>query len=251
MKKIIYLITIIGLFVGVASCKDEGTLYDMTDKVEASFPSSRVSYSMAAEDGNKITVEMWRGNTKGAVSVPVEISNETEGVFTPEKNSFDFADGENKAYLTFNYPDINEFGGEIYKIVMEIGEDYLSPAGISKITISAQRKLTYKSIGIGTFTSEFFEDSWDQEVQKAEEADYYRLPDLYAKGTAIVFSVQDGQIDFEKQETGVVDADYGMISWDPYFLEHASIDGKIYTFVPRFVVSVGSFGGFYEILEMP
>lgn len=251
MKKIILLTTIISLFFGVTSCKDEGTLYDLTDKVEASFPSAIVSYEMVAEDGNKIAVEMWRGNTKGAASVPVLIDDKTGGVFTPEKESFDFADGESKAYLTFNYPDINDFGGEIFKIVIEIDEEYLSPGGIDQITVSAQRKLTYKSIGVGKFTSEFFEQSWDQEVQKAEEADYYKLPDLYVNGTDVVFSVKDGQIDFERQPTGYVDSSYGMVSWDPYYLEYGSIEGKTYTFVPRFIVEAGSFGGYYEVLEMP
>lgn len=251
MKKIFYFATLLALLFTAISCEQEKTVYTLSDKVEASFPSTIVNYQMVAEDGNKIVVEMWRGNTKSAVSVPVTITNNTGGVFTPEKGQFDFADGESIAYLTFSYPDITQFGGEKYQIILTIDEEMVSPGGIDEMVITAQRKLTYKSIGIGTFTSEFFGESWPQEVQKAEEADNYRLPDCYANGTAIEFSVQNGKINFAKQPTGYVHPDYGMTSWDPGLIEDSGIDGNVYIFSVKFVVDAGSFGGFYEVLEMP
>jgi len=251
MKKIIYVTIILGLIYGLTSCQQEGTVYELTDKVEASFPSTIVSYQMVAADGNKIVVEMWRGNTKGAASVPVTITDKTNGIFSPEKEKFDFADGENKAYMTFSYPDINQFAGEKYQIELTIGEEDVSPGGISKVTISAQRKLTFQSLGMGTFTSEFFEESWPQEVLKAEEADFYRLPDCYYKGYPIEFSIQNGKINFAKQPMGYNHSSYGMVSWDPRYLDLCEIDGKTLTFVTAFVVDAGSFGGYYEVLEMP
>lgn len=252
MKKILYFATIIGLLFTFVSCEqDGGVTYELTDKVEASFPSTVVNYQMVAEDGNKIVVEMWRGNTKGAATVPVTITDNTNGVFTPEKEQFDFADGENKAYLTITYPDINQFGGEKYVLELTIDEEMVSPSGNGTIEISAQRKLTFNSLGVGTFTSEFFEASWDQEVLKAEEADYYRLPDCYHDDYDIEFSIQDGKINFARQPMGYVSADYGMTSWVPNYLDDCEIDGKTLTFVVDFMVEAGSFGVFSEVLEMP
>ncbi|GAB1374566.1 hypothetical protein MASR1M46_14520 [Bacteroidales bacterium] len=46
----------------------------MGDGVEASFPSTIVKYMMVASDNNKFQVEMWRGNTKNAASIPVTIT---------------------------------------------------------------------------------------------------------------------------------------------------------------------------------
>ena len=159
MKKILFYITILALFVGVNACKEEGVIYEMSDGAEASFPSSIVNFQMTPEDGNKIVVEMWRGNTTGSVSVPVTIENNTGGVFTPEKEQFDFADGESKAFLTFTYPDLNDFGGERYEINLSItDEDQLSPSGRESLSIVAQRRLTYSPIGTDTFTTEFFEE---------------------------------------------------------------------------------------------
>lgn len=251
MKKIFYLNILLALLFITISCENERTIYSLTDTAEASFPSTIVNYQMVAEDGNKIVVELWRGNTKGAVSVPVTITNNTNGVFTPEKQKFDFADGESVAYLTFTYPSIADFGGERYQIILEIADEVASPSAIKKMTVSAQRKLTYQSLGIGTFTSEFFEESWPQEVLKAEEADFYRLPDCYYNGYTMEFSIQDGKINFAKQATGYVHSSYGMVSWDPRYLDYCEINGKTFTLVPAFVVDAGSFGGYNEILELP
>lgn len=252
MKKILYLLSVTVLLLVASSCQQEGVKYDLGDKVEASFPSTIVSYQMVAADGNKIMVEMWRGNTKGAATVPVTITDKTGGVFTPEKSQFDFADGESKAFLTFSYPDIADFGGEKYEIEIAIAdENQVSPNGNEKITVSAQRKLTFKSLGIGTFTSEFFEEAWPQDVQKAEEAEYYRLPDCYYKGFPIEFSVVDGKINFALQPMGYKHS-AGMVYWDPREMSKSSISGKTYTFSVRFQIpGVGGFGTFYEVLEMP
>lgn len=250
MKRILYLATIIGLLFVTSACEQKKELYQLSDKVEASFPSTIANYQMVAADGNKIVIEMWRGNTNGAASVPVTITG-TEGMFTPEKNQFDFADGEAKAYLALTYPDLNAFGGEKYDIEITIDdENQVSPTGNETITISVQRKLTFKSIGTGTFTSEWFEESWPQEVLKAEEGDYYRLPDCYYKGFPIEFSLSDGKINFGLQPTGWKTS-YGIVNWDPRYVDECEVNGKTLVFVVRWSVPAGSFGTSVEVLEMP
>ena len=252
MKKLLYFTAIIGLLFTIASCQQDGAVYELTDKVEASFPSKSVNYQMIKEDGNKIVVEMWRGNTKGAVIVPVTVTDETDGVFIPAKKQFDFADGENKAYLTFTYPDINEFAGEKYEIKLAINKEMVSPGGISDIKISAQRKLTFKSLGIGTFTTEFFEESWDQEIMKAEEADFYRLPDCYYEGYHIEFSIQDGKVDFGDQAMGYKYEGTAMTYWVNKS-DKSTFDGETFTFIPYFFVPDlgGGFGENTEVFVMP
>ncbi len=252
MKKILIFTGVIALLVSLVACEKERVKYELTDKIEASFPSTVVNYSMLASDGNKIQLEMWRGNTKGSASVPVTITNNTGGVFSPQKNSFDFADGENKAYLVFTYPSINNFGGEKYSIDVTItDENQVSEGGIRTIKVSAQRKLTFQSLGTGLFTSEFFEDSWPQPIEKALEADYYRLPDLYYNNYPIEFSVNNGVVSYAKQPMGYIHSTYGMISWDPRSSAGSSKVGKKITFIVDFRVEAGSFGVYNEVLDLP
>ena len=252
MKKLLYFTAIVGLLFTIVSCEQDRTVYSLTDKVEASFPSKIVNYQMIKEDGNKIVVEMWRGNIKGAATVPVTITDETDGIFTPQKGQFDFADGENKAYLTFTYPDIDEFAGEKYELELAIDEEMVSPGGISSIKITAQRKLTFKSLGIGEFTSEFFDDSWDQEVMKTEEADYYRLPDCYYEGFHIEFTIQDGKVDFATQAMGYKYEGSSMTFWVNKS-DVSTVVGKVVTFIPNFFIpDLGAgFGENTEVFVMP
>ncbi|PKP40763.1 MAG: hypothetical protein CVT93_10600 [Bacteroidetes bacterium HGW-Bacteroidetes-10] len=251
MKKILFLTSIIGYLFFAASCEPERVIYNPGDRVEASFPSGIMTVDMIAADNGEFQVEMWRGNTKGAVSVPVTITgNGTK--FTPSKSTFDFADGENKAYIKFTYPDINTFGGEAYKITVSISDaESVSYGGKKSMIITAKRKLTFQSLGIGTFTSQFFEDAWPQEVQKAIEADYYRLPDCYYSNYPIEFTIVNGVVSFAQQPMGYVSPTYGMCSWVPLFLSECKVEGKKVTFKVDFQVNDGSFGDYLEILDMP
>ncbi len=255
MKKNIISLSLIllGLFV-FAACDDvEGELYKKTEgAIEASFPSAKASYEMLAEDGNKIVVELWRGDSQGSASVPVTITDNTDGVFVAEKNQFDFADGESKAYLAFNYPSIDDFGGEVYKLTLEVAEEMASHSGITKLEVTAQRKLTYNSIGKGLFYTNFFvsDEPWEVEVLKAEEADYYILVEPYwpvVEGFNIVFQVIDGKIYFDQQPMGYLYEGTSMVHW-LQDSDSSTFDGKTFSFNPYFYVpDLG--GGFGEIRE--
>jgi hypothetical protein len=252
MKKILFLASIIGLLCVTIACEPERVIYDLGDRVEATFPSTLVNFAMLSSDGNQIQIEMWRGNTKGAVSVPVTITNSTGGVFTPQKSTFDFVDGESKAYLKFTYPSINNFGGEKYLITVAItNNDQVSYGGYKTLKITAQRKLTFQTLGTGLFTSEFFEDSWPQVVQKAAEADYYRLPDCYYTGYPIEFSIANGRVTFAKQAMGYKHSTYGMVNWDPGYVSQCTMVGKKITFIVDCRVTAGSFGVTSEVLDLP
>ena len=205
MKKILFLTLAAVALVFSASCERKGVIYDIPEGCQAvSFTTDVAVFSMVAEDGNKITVSLNRGNTKGAASVPFTFADGTDGVFTPAKSSFDFADGEAVAFVDITYPDINDFGGEVFEMVLTVDEAQVSPAGIGELTVTAQRKLTLQSQGVGVWFSEFFGEKWEQEILNAQEAtNYYVLPDCWVKGVSFSFSYKNGQVVFpESFETG-------------------------------------------------
>ena len=221
MKKLLYLTLILGAFLFASSCQREGALYEMpAGTALVSFPAEEASFTMLASDGNKINLLLNRGNTKGAVSIPVTvIEDKTDGVFKLAKNSFDFADGEGTAVLEIKYPDINNFGGEVYEMTISLtDESQLSPSGIGEVTVKAQRQLTPNLIGEGTFYSvSLFEDEWAQEVYNTIEApNYYILPDCYTEGYDISFTISNGKVTIaDKIDTGVMydpdEPDYGTL----------------------------------------
>lgn len=215
MKKLLYLSVILSAMFFSASCQREGAIFEVpADCALLSFPSEDAIIQMTKEDGNKFAIELWRGNTKGAISVPVSIKYDVEGIFTAAKNSIEFADGEAVATLVFNYDDINAFGGESYSIEVSIDdENQVSPSGISSVSLAVSRKLTYVLLGEGEYYSDYAEESWDQEIYTTVEApDYYILPDCWVKGCDFTFTVKNGQPVFpDMWDSGYYYSPYGNV----------------------------------------
>ena len=252
MKKIIYVTFAILAIMLTSACEHEGTIYEMpAGSALVSFPSNAAIFEMIASDGNKVTVDLWRGNTQGAVSIPVTIEDKTGGVFKPAKSTFDFADGEGIAHLDITYPDINAFGGETYKLTLSVDENQLSPAGIGEMTVSATRKLTPKFVGTGIYYSDWYEEEWEQDLYTTEEApDLYLFPDCWVRGTDFMFNMVGGKpvwpADFF---TGYVHSTYGKVNirvGESYIK-----DGVLYLEVAHYYVSAGSFGPGLEYFVLP
>lgn len=256
MKKIIYVTFAILALMLTSACQHEGTIYEMpAGSALVSFPSSDAIFEMLASDGNKVTVDLWRGNTQGAVSIPVTIDDKTGGVFKPAKSSFDFADGEGIAHLDITYPDINAFGGETYNLTLSVDDSQVSPSGIGKITVSAQRKLTPKYLGTGVFYSDFWEEEWEQDIYNTLEApNYYILPDCWSKGTDWSFTMSNGQPKWPATfDSGYLyGSSYGNVWIKPgdSYVE----DGVLYLIVSSYYLpkyNNYNFGSTYEAFALP
>ena len=227
----------------------EKPMYDAT-KTEYAFASTLQSVEMLPEDGNKIIVPIYRNTTVGASSVNVEMSASVEGVFTLTNATATFEDGKASTDLVITYADINELAaGTTYKLTLSFAEENASPSKVNSITVSAQRKLTWKQIGVGVYTCEFWEEAWEQPIEKAEEANVYRLPDVYYSGYPLIFSVDDaGNVSMGAQESGYVHSTYGMI-W--VAMADFKVEGQNYMFALNWhVPGLGSFGTYVATFEM-
>lgn len=244
----------------VACSGPEGVIYNSEDRPEMAFAGKNLKVELLSADGNKFAVQVYRGNTAGQESVQLTLTLDKgveEGLFTLTTPTVTFKDGESVAEAIISYDDIDALSAsDSYQMSLAFDESKASPSKINSIKISAQRKLTFKSIGIGKYYSTFFgnEDGspqiWDQEVEKAEEANVYRLPDCYALGFPIMFSVDDnGNVNsFATQETGYVHSEYGMVS---VWYADSEKEGNTYNFLLTFRVSAGSFGDAIESIELP
>ena len=204
------------LATALAGCSDpEGAIYN-SDSPEYAFAGALQKTEMVAADGNKITVPVYRGNKQGSSTLELTLTlgqNVEEGLFKLSTPTVTFEDGQAVADAVITYDDINSLGAaDMYELTLSFDEKSASPANLSSITINAQRKLTFKSIGTGTFTSNLFGESWPQEIEKAEEAAVYRLPDCYTEGYPILFSVdeKDNITNIAIQQTGYKYGSYGM-----------------------------------------
>ena len=263
MKKLLYFAFVLSVLFLTASCDREGVIYQPADdEASVTFFSTKAVYEMVAEDGNKIVVDLYRGVTTSALSVPVTITDNTGGVFVPDKNQFDFAAGENKASITFNYGDINALDFGKYTLSIAIDDATLvAPSGNKKVDITASRKVTRVSKGYGLYYSDWFEEEWDQELQAvAEVPGMYYLPDCWVAGTDFSFTMEGGQPVFPAIiETGYSYGSYGAMymyvaqATTTYGAPAPSYDATdnyiLYYAVYR--VAAGAFALSYEEFDLP
>ena len=213
-KSLSLLILMAMAFVGCS--EHDGVVYSGDSAVYA-FAGATQKVEMLATDGNKIVVPVYRGTTQGTSTLELTFTpaEGIEELFTLENPTLTFEDGKSVAEAVITYKDINLLGvTDQYVLTLGFEEAKASPTNVNSITVKAQRKLTFNSIGTGTFTSNIFGESWPQVIEKAVEADVYRLPDCYVEGYPIIFSTDaNGEIDnIAIQETGYKDDTYGMTS---------------------------------------
>lgn len=232
----------------------EGTLYEES-KTEYAFASTFQKTELLPSDGNKFIVPVYRNtkNGSGTVSVSLEETSENaKGVFGLETPTVTFEAGESIAEVVVSYDDINKLSAtDIYEFTLSFAETEASPSKVNSIKVSAQRKLTFKNIGTGVFTSTLYAETKNIDIEKAEEADIYRLLDVYQPNYPLIFSTgANGEVtSFKDQETGWLYGGYYMTS--VHFIE-AKKEGNTYHFTLEiFIPGIAVLGTFVESLQLP
>jgi hypothetical protein len=256
-----YLILILFTIV-LFSCDQEntGTLYE-PDKPYVAFSSPVVSGNiLSSENDYSVHVQIVRSDLSSAATanVELEMNEDIEGVFELESSSVTFDDGKGIAYANI-VPVVNPSLIDVtktYEFSLTLVGDNVSEL-YHETTYRASFSLTFKPFGTGVFSSEFLENDWTVEVEKAEEAEVYKILNCYAEGYDITFSVDnENNIRYSTQETGYEDEDYGMVSLampdseGSYYYSEPYREGNSYFLLGRMIVDAGSFGHWYEVLTM-
>lgn len=261
MKNIKYIISLVSLL-ALFSCNKDAVMPTIDSAnigtVGAAFASPVLVYNLSATDNNVIKVLVYRGNTKAAASVPVTLTS-TSTLFTLPVSNVEFAAGEGTAYLSVNYPMASIAPAKKYTFTLTlVGADLISPSKVSAMTVNAQLPLTYKSLGTGSYTSEFYETTANVSVLKADLPatlpSYYRIMEPYEPGSGanIDFSVFNGVISIASQNIGwLYSAENGYVYVTP---QTTSVSGKTYTWISKFTLPTAglAFGGTYaESITLP
>ena len=244
----LYILIIFCLVVSMSSCNtdNEGTEYTPTSG-QASFLASVSNLEILASESS-FEVQLNRAETSEALTIPLTVTD-ASGVFTVP-SSASFKAGEGSVMIKVDVKSTVEVGS-VYVLKLAIPSENLSAGGVSTTTINFAKSYIWKSYGTGQFTSEFFEETWDQEIQKAEGFNVYRLVDCYEKGYPVMFTLSDDNTSvtkFNKQALVSSYSSYGVLSAT---YVKSEIEGKKITFNLTFTVSAGSFGDMEEILVMP
>ncbi len=260
MNKIIILVgmVIIAFSMIFTSCEaPEGNTYQI-DGTKLSFQTARFDMNLVDSDGTSIKVPINRSNTTGAYDVPVTLKTTSQTLFTLASSTVSFKDGEGVAYAEINHPVASQLNpAATYNLVVKYDKALNSPSGLDSTIVNVKRKVTWQSIGTGTYTSAFFEDSWAQPIEQAlEDPTLYRMPNCLTNNYPILFVINSttNAVTFNTQQTGYTEGSYGLVSIAMPAVaspNQPKKTGKQVDLWCRFVVSAGSFGEFHEVLMMP
>lgn len=254
-NRIIYLIISGIAFVNLISCNTdaEGTLYSLSDKQELSSASTLMSSEVVQEDNGMVKVPVYRGKADGEYSTTIKLEGAGEdSPFSLKSDKITFQAGQNIAYAELLFGDLDQLEPvALYEMSLSlIDSEQVSPSGVETLDLKIRRKLTWETLGSGVYSSDFFDASWEQTIEKSKEGEVYRLPDRIETGVYFIFSVEpDNSINFGKQETGYVHSSYGMVSFGPSLAGSAK-EGNEFIFVGKYTVSAGSFGTFADTFTL-
>lgn len=257
----------IGLLYLTSCSEHEGTIYP-GNEVQALFRAKSYTYEVVEADKGSLTVKLYRGNPKGNEDVqlaltPPDLDAATlaELDFKLKSNTASFKDGENVTDVVVEY-NFDAFGvTDVYKLTLAIADKdqaplYSSAAAYSSTVLNISQKLTFVSLGEFDFNSDFFGDTWESTLARAEEdPNVFRLVDCYYKGYSLTFVMDDKReeiLQFDTQQMGYDHSTYGMTSVSLVAQKIvATATATEVRFGLEFTVSAGSFGSFWEVLTIP
>lgn len=269
--KLLSVVGALALVFGITSCSQE--LMEKTytpDNYNVTFEASSTTYSLEGQD---LVVKVNRGVAKEAISVPVTLTD-PNGVYSINKNSADFAEGEYTTELRLSYnaealkPVVN------YSFTLSFDEAYMAATGTNRISASCQMPLVYKDWGVmspySTYITSLF--SAEQKQWKIQLADYtnnyFKIVGMYAGETDVEFNIQNGKAHIiapgvsyysaqgayplAKVVTGAIHPSYGvMTAWldlDPAYSSFTGLQdgtlalGSIMHLDVYYTVAAGYFG---------
>ena len=214
----------------------------------------------------EFTVELQRANTSGDLTVPLEILECSSTLTCPA--SVTFASGSATATITVGVS-ADAVPYDVYTLRARIPEEYTNPyavqEGSPQINLTVMKE-DYKPFATADFTSWFFEDTWEIDIEYSEYLDMYRIQDLYMPGYSYYYKLGektgDGTISMtmcnsdgtklSSQACGYVHKTYGMVSTQWLSGNFTGYDPtEDAYFIPfKWTVSAGSFGSGYESFKI-
>jgi hypothetical protein len=254
----------------MVACEEYEDVVEPSPVVPADNPAVRftqdneTSFELDPNADPSFTLTLERSNESAALDVPVTVVVNTENSFNVP-GSVSFAAGKKTAELVIEMNAGTPTGVPLtleLKFEDQYVNPYLTEYGYYIGEVSLLKWVKYAT---GVFTSGFFEQSWDQDLYRAEGTNKYRFYDLFVAGVNYEFEWDGGLAispggtpnasGYLVQESGYVHPTYGMVSstTDPdTSYTYYDADSDTFVFNRQWTVADGSFGwldDYYQITE--
>lgn len=225
------------------------------------FPADAQSDIALGVDDKEIKVKVAREDATEALEVPLQVGTVSAEYFSVP-SSVKFEAGETEAEITIGVSEeLPMF--ESRNISITVPDEYRVLYGDQNTSYSILLnvlKEDYTPVAKGIFKSEFFEVSYETELEYSPVLDLYRLPEpwflspsLCLPGYHLTFkwNQETGEVAFEqeKYETGYLHPSYGMITAEAQQTVYRA-GSQTFLFLFEFTVGAGSFGQAVESFQI-
>ena len=263
MKKYIFGLALMAGFMLTSCDKDnEGAIYSPSWQ-NVSFETEEANQLLTQDASISIPVRLIRSNVGEAYTAHYTLNSETPENFSDANGGqVTFNAGENAAVVTINVNNMEK--GNLYQATLSLSDadvalaDTITKTAVAATTISVMCDYNWIALGKGHYDSpDWWEESFDVNIMKAEGANIYKILSLFQSGYDIQFSIEDNKV-YVPQQASWVHSSYGTVYLWGYANEDSSSyagpydpDTKQASLTLVHFVSAGSFGSYTDTLTMP
>lgn len=217
-----------------SSVVDGGNVY-------LSMSSSSSSLVFTPDQETSFVVTVHRASCDAEQTVSLSSDNPNFNVPATVK----FAAGEEKKDLVIDF-DMEVGNTEKLNITVPEEEKYIY--GVTDLSLTITRDYTWSKAVVGALYSSFGGGAWNVNIQKAQEANIYKIIDAYEDGYNFTITVnEDNTVTVPKQAVISDVSGYGLCS----IQGTGVMQDKNIVMDLQFTVSAGSFGVFSEKIVLP
>jgi hypothetical protein len=255
-----------------ASCEDDMAVRDPSPETNPNssnvyFLNTNDTIPILAIDQTSFDVVLGREKTEKDQVVALAVESVYTGLFeVPE--SVEFKAGEDEKTVNIKIKELELM--KKHHIAISIEHDqtvpYLIQENYPRLELYVLQE-DFAPYANGTYTSEFFEESWEIVLEYSPATELYRFKDCWVEGYDVLFKWDKETNEVLIQgapnssgshihlQTGYMNGNYGMISayYDQSDLKYYDEESKTFTFPITWMVSAGSFGSYpdsYAIEEI-
>lgn len=203
--------TALAVAFALSACDDDDDDYtvgeaDPSDVSGVYFSTYTASYELDPDEGTELTMTLSRHNTASALSVSLEVAENTDNVFDVP-STVSFASGEADAEFTVSFPTADV--GIVYTLALTVPDEYVGiyTDGYWETSLSIER-VKWNSLGNASYTDDFITTFWstgnptyEVEIQEKDSAPgLYRLVNPYGAAYPYNEVYDDGTADWDMSQ---------------------------------------------------
>ena len=205
MKKTLSFIIAASAFLAFVACtNEEGPLFDFQSNDYWSFQLNKQTFDANATGKNTVYLYHLNPAKVTPVNLTVKYDEGSEGVLSVTRTAINSVDESGKTAVEIAYDMKNMEFNVPYTLGLSIPKDTTYPVAkstlVDNVSVTVIRRLTFSDLGEGRLNSTWLGEEIPVQIQKAAEANCYKVVAPYAKGYDMLVFVEGNTASVARQQ---------------------------------------------------